>query len=80
MGDLAVKFLTRLKCTCTVWSVFSAVATFPCNSYNLNFTSFCVNILIKVFFRVLKLKLKLMELTFRTAISIHQVMGSVSNG
>ena len=46
----AAKFLTRLQCTCTAWSVFSAVATFACDSQNLKFTSFCVDVLITVFF------------------------------
>ena len=44
----------------------------------LKFTSFCVNILITVFLRVLKIKLHLVKLTFQTAISSHQVMGMLS--
>ena len=71
----AVSFLTRLQCTCAALSVFSAVTTFLWNSYYLRFTSFCVNILITVLFRVLNIKLSLVKLTFWTAISTHQVMG-----
>ena len=55
--------------------MFSAVTTFLLNSYHLKFTSFCVNILITVLFRVLNIKLNLVKLTFWTAISSHQVMG-----
>ena len=36
---------------------------------------FCVNILITVLFRVLKIKVNLVKLTFWTAISSHQVRG-----
>ena len=36
------------------------------------------HVLITVFFRVLKIKLNLVILTFRTAISSHQVMGLLS--
>ena len=35
----------------------------------------CVNILTTALFRVLKIKIKLVKITFRTAISSHQVMG-----
>ena len=43
---------------------------------NLKFPSFCVNILITVFFRVLKIKINLVKLTFPTAFSSHQVLGT----
>ena len=36
------------------------------------------HVLIIVFFRVLKIRLNLVKLTFRTAISSHQVMGMLS--
>ena len=59
--------------------VYSLVSGF-CSSHfsvkQLKFDmSFCVNILITVFFGVLKIKRNLVKLTFRTAISSHQVMG-----
>ena len=41
-------------------------------------TSFCVIIIITVFFRVLKVKLSLVILTFQTAVCSHQVMGVIS--
>ena len=67
--------LTRLQCTFAAWLVFSAVAIFLWNSYHLKFTSFCVKFFITVLFRVLKIKINLVKLTFWTAISSHQVMG-----
>ena len=47
---------------------------------NLKFPSFCVNILITVFFRVLKIKINLVKLTFLTAFSSHQVLGTKGVG
>ena len=47
-----------------------------CETANIwKFTSFCVNILITVLFRVLNIKLNSVKLTFWTATSSHQVMG-----
>ena len=41
----------------------------------MKFTSFCVNIHITALFRVLKIKIDLVKLTFLTVIYSHQVMG-----
>ena len=59
---------------CSLASV-SCSRLFSVKQHNLKFTSFCVNILITVLFRVLKIKINLVKLTFWTAISSHQVMG-----
>ena len=42
--------------------------------------SLCVNILIIVFIRVLKIKLNLVKFTFRTAIFLSSIYGSVRYG
>ena len=59
---------------CSLVSVFYS-RLFSVKQLNLKFTSFCVNVLITVLFRVLKIKLNSVKLTFWTAISSHQVMG-----
>ena len=59
---------------CSLVSVFCR-RLFSVKQLTFEFTSFCVDILLTVLFRVLKLKLNLMNLTFWTAISSHQVMG-----
>ena len=48
---------------------------FSVKQLTLKVTSFCVNTLITVLFRVLKINLNLVKFTFWTAISSHQVMG-----
>ena len=67
--DFISSILVRFFFSKLAWSVFSAVAK------HLKFTSFCVNILITVLLRVLKIKINLVKLTFWTAISSHQVIG-----
>ena len=57
--------------TCRLVSVFCS-RQFSVKQLNLKLTSPCVNILITVFFRVLKINIILMVLTFLTA-SSHQV-------
>ena len=59
---------------CSLVSVFCS-RLFSVNQLHLKFTSFRVNILITVLFRVLKIKINLVKLTFWTAVSSHQVMG-----
>ena len=59
---------------CSLVSVFCR-NLFSVNSSHLKFTSFFVNVLITVLFKVLKIKINLVKLTFWTAISSHQVMG-----
>ena len=68
--------LTRLQCAFTACSAFPVFATFQWNGKNLKFTSFCVNIFITVLLRVLKIKQILVRLTFWTATSSYQVMGT----
>ena len=60
---------------CSLVSVFCS-RLFSVNqlTFEIYNTSFCVNILITVLFRVLKMKINLAKLTFWTAISSHQVM------
>ena len=59
---------------CSLVSVFCS-RLFSVNQLTLKFTSFYVNVLITVLFRVLKMKIILVKFTFWTAISSHQVMG-----
>ena len=62
---------------CSLVSVFCC-RQFSVKQLNLKFTSFYVNIFNTVFLRGLKIKHNLVKLTFRTAISSHQVMGMLS--
>ena len=63
--------------TCSLVSVFCS-RQFSVKQLKFEIYIICVNILITVFLRVLKIKLNLVKLTFRTAISSHQVMGMLS--
>ena len=57
---------------------FSAVANFSVKQLKFEIYIILCHVLITVFFRVLKIKLNFVKLTFRTAISSHQVMGMLS--
>ena len=59
---------------CSLVSVFCRCLV-SVKQLTFEITSFCVNILLTVLFRVLKIKLNLVKLTFWTAIYSHQVMG-----
>ena len=59
---------------CSLVSVFCS-RLFSVKQLTFEIYIFCVNILFTVLFRVLKIKINLVKLTFWTAISAHQVMG-----
>ena len=78
LSNSILGFLTRLQCTHAAWSVFSAVANFSMKQLKFEIYITLCQYSITVFFWVLKIKLNLVKLTFRTAISSHQVMGMLS--
>ena len=78
MGRKELNQTNKQTCVTVQCAPSKHITLDPCWSsagFGLKFTSFCVNNLSTVLFRVLKIKINLVKLIFWTAISSHQVMG-----